>query len=227
MADADRRLLPLFLADVETTGLKAGYHRVIEVAFARIDDGRWDEFKISTYRFRPSKLDYLNGSRDAYRVNGYREGHEDWRDAPELDTEEARHQWREIRRAMGGVILLNQNVSFDARFMHAEFQAHLSAAYDEPPWGNRTWEVMAFSKKHKEARGLENAKLANVYDAIGGPALPEHRAEADVLRAIWVLATGVQAWPELWPDFAMGDPEAAKEAVRRWAAARLEAERAA
>lgn len=221
MSDVYRRLLPLFLADTETTGLKAGYHRVIEVAFARIDDGRWEDFSISTFRFKPSKLDYLNGNKAAYAVNGYHERHPDWAGAPELDTEEARQQWYAIRRQMEGVILLNQNVSFDARFLHAEFQAHLSAAYDTPPWGNRTWEVMAFSKQHKQAQKLADAKLSNVYDAIGGPALPPHRAEADVLRAVWVLATGVQAWPSLWPDFDMGDPEAAKDAVRRWAAARV------
>jgi hypothetical protein len=42
----------------------------------------------------------------------------------------------------------------------------------------------------KRRRGSEAGALHKVYELLNGPKLPEHRAEADVLRAIWVTAEG-------------------------------------
>ena len=214
--------LPIVVCDVETTGLDDRSHRVIEVSYARIDEGRWDDFKIDTFRFELSPRDYAMGEPRAYAVNGYRRGHPDWKGAPLLDSEDATHGWSKIRRDLTDVILVNQNVSFDAKFLMAEMNRHAKYAFDEAPWGHRTWEVGAYTKLHMKAAKQRGWALHKAYGLIGGPALPEHRAEADVLRAIWVMATGMELFPNVWTDFRI-DTQAAKGAVERWAKSRLSA----
>ena len=215
----ERVELPIVVCDVETTGLSDHYHRVIEVSYARIDKGDWDAFKIDTFRFELSAGDFMQGEQRAFAVNGYRRNHPDWRDAPLLDTEDARHAWSKIRRDLTDVILLNQNVSFDAKFLMAEMNRHAKYAFDEAPWGPRTWEVGAYTKLHMRAAKQRGWALHKAYNLIGGPELPEHRAEADVLRAIWVLAVGQDKFPDVWTDFRI-DTKAAMGAVERWAKSR-------
>jgi|GEM_PF-3854383 len=211
--------LPIVVCDVETTGLSDSLHRVIEVSYSRITNGGWDEFSIKTFRFELSKLDYARGEPRAYGVNGYRRGHPDWVGAPLLDTPEAWEVWATIRQELTSVILLNQNVKFDEKFLLAEMSRHSKRALDEPPWHNYTWEIGAFTRQHMKTAGLKGWALHKAYDVIGGPPLPRHRAEADVMRAIWVLAEGMLRFPKTWTDFKM-DAEAAKAAVIRWAEAR-------
>lgn len=211
--------LPIVVCDVETTGLSDTLHRVIEVGYARIDKGDWDSFNIKTVRFELSQLDYARGEPRAYAVNGYHRNHPDWAGAPVLDSPAAWEAWAGIRSDLTGVILLNQNVKFDEKFLLGEMSRHSKRALDEPPWHNYTWEIGAFTKQHMKAAKLKGWALHKAFDVIGGPPLPRHRAEADVMRAIWVLAEGMLRFPKTWTDFTM-DAEAAKRAIIRWAEAR-------
>lgn len=206
--------LPLVVCDVETTGLSDTLHRVIEVSYARVERGDWDSFNIQTYRFELSALDFARGEPRAYDINGYRRNHPDWAGAPMLDSELAWSTWAKIQRDLTKVILCNQNVAFDAKFLMGEMSRHSNRALAEPPW-HGTWEAGAFCKKFMKRAGQKGWALHKTYDLVGGPRLPRHRAEADVLRAIWVVAEGMLQFPDMWNDFTM-DKVAAKQAVERW-----------
>lgn len=212
--------LPLVVCDVETTGLSDSQHRVIEVSYARVEQGDWDAFSIKTFRFELSPMDYARGEPRAFAVNGYYRNHPEWKNAPVLDSPEAWKLWEQIKNDLTGVILCNQNVKFDEKFLLGEMSRHAKRALDEPPWHNYTWEVGAFTKQHMKKAGHKGWALHKAYDVIGGPKLPEHRAEADVLRAIWVLAEGMIQFPKTWTDFKM-DAHAAKAAVEKWAKMRV------
>lgn len=207
---------PLVICDVETTGLSPSEHRVIEVAYAKVDPQGWDRFAIKTHRFNLTPTAFRQGEARAYQVNGYYPNHPDWRGAPVIDTMPARERWKEIERDLTGVILVNQNVSFDAKFLLAEFDRCNNNIPGDPPWQEHKWEVMAFSKAHMKTAGQRGWALHKVYELLEGPKLPEHRAEADVLRAIWVLAEGMLRYPKIWDGIEF-ESEAAKTAVSRWA----------
>lgn len=214
--------LPLVICDVETTGLSEVQHRVIEVAYARVERGNWDAFHVDTFRFELSPSDYARGEPRAFAVNGYYRGHPDWVGAPLLDSPEAWDRWARIKEDLTGVILCNQNVKFDEKFLLGEMTRHAKWAVSEPPWHNYTWEIGAFCKLFMKRAGLKGWALHKTFDLIGGPKLPEHRAEADVMRAVWVLAEGMIAFPKTWADFKM-DPHAAKKAVETWSNMRVPA----
>jgi hypothetical protein len=107
----------IFAADTETLGLKPGEHRVIELSFARITDGNWSAFKIETFRFVPRPEDFVKAHPKALEVNGYRDGHPDWRGAPEVESKEAADIWRYVVDRTRGASLLCQNVPFDRAMM--------------------------------------------------------------------------------------------------------------
>ena len=211
--------LPLVICDTETTGLSPSEHRIIEVAYAKVTPGGWGDFTIRSHRFDLTPAAYRAGEARAYQVNGYQPGHPDWAGVPVIDTEAAKAQWRAIERDLTDVILVNQNVSFDAKFLLSEFDRHNNGIAGEAPWHTHKWEVMTFSKLHMKAAGQKGWALHKTYELLKGPKLPEHRAEADVLRAVWVLAEGMIKFPKVWEGVEF-DCEGAKGAVERWAKTR-------
>lgn len=199
------------IVDVETTGLEALLYRVIEVSLAVVVNDDWSNFKIETYRFELSDEDYRAGSPHAYAVNGYRPGHPDWRDAPLCGSPEAAEAWAEIRDKLRGAVLCNQNIPFDKKFIWHEIVRHRVTphaegcvySHDVEPDNSGIWErhhdeVITYSRKLADMVGKDrpnpkDAKKYNLaisYNDLKGHPLPPHRAEADVLRALWVLAWG-------------------------------------
>lgn len=224
---------PIVVLDVETLGLLPLRHRVIEVSAVRVEPGAWDSLDLKTYRFLPTEEDMLDAEPKALEVNGYRVGHPDWKGRPECGSEGAREAWEEIAGLCLGAVLVNQNVQFDANFIWEELRRHEArvpgseygtpysqVSYDLRPW-EATWDVQMFSKRLMKDAGLRGWKLGTVYDLCKGPELPPHRAEADVLRALWVLAHGVEKHPALWPDFKV-PAETVKQAVLRRAGERVQ-----
>lgn len=200
------------IVDVETTGLDARLYRVIEVALAVVENDDWSKFAIETYRFELSDEDYRAGHPAAYAVNGYRQGHPDWKGAPECGSPEAADAWAEIHSKLRGAVLCNQNIPFDKKFIFHEIVRHRVTphtqralyAHDEEPdsagiWERHHDEVITYSRKLADMVGKnrpnpKDAKKYNLtisYQDLKGHPLPPHRAEADVLRALWVLAWGL------------------------------------
>lgn len=207
---------PFVVCDVETTGLSPSEHRIIEAAYARVLPGQWDQLDIKVYRFALTPEAYSQGSPRAYEVNGYYPDHPDWKGAPVIDSPEAKAAWQEIERDLTDAVLMNQNVAFDAKFLQAEIDRCHAGISGDPPWHDGLWEVMDFSKAHMKKAGQRGWALHKVYELLNGPKLPEHRAEADVLRAIWVTAEGFLQFPKVWENVTF-EAEAAKVAVQRWA----------
>lgn len=218
----------IVICDTETTGLDTQRHRIIEIALARVDDDNWDDFRVETFRIDIPRSEYERGEPRAYEVNGYHPGHPDWEGAPLCDTPEATEVYAKIAARLHKAALVNQNAAFDARFLWEEISRHgvLRVGSDTPyssdadikgaPWEGNIWDVQAFSRALMKAAGKKGWKLHTVYEEVcGGPALPRHRAEADVMRALWVLAVGKQRHPEIWPDFRVPS-EKVCEAVARW-----------
>lgn len=203
----------IFAADTETLGLIPGEHRVIELSFARVTDGDWSNFKIETFRFVPRPEHFVKAHPKALEVNGYREGHPDWKGAPEIGSPEAADIWRYVVSRTRGAALLCQNVPFDRGMMWEEMRLHGAYAVphgvgpEDGPWEKHFIEVRKCSTFLQKKHGWRSASLNPLYEAccstFGAPQLPhQHRSESDVLRALWVWAhasalSGDASVPEL------------------------------
>ena len=206
--------MKLAFVDVETTGLDCAQHRVIEVAVLRVDSegvGQ-DCAKPWVFRFRPSPTDLNLADPESLKVNGYEPGHPDWRGAPECGSPEAQDQWATVAGLLLDAGLVGHNVRFDRGFLWHELVRHevrsrktrepytlAERESDDGPWTRRFVDTQAYGYGVSLAHGLSGWGLAHCYKALGGPTLPQHRAEADVLRTLWLYAHGVRPWA---PDHA-------------------------
>lgn len=191
--------MDIVAVDTETLGLKAGFHRVIEVSVARVVANDWGNFTIKTFRFRPRAEDFAVAEPRALEVNGYRPGHPDWEGVPEIQSPEAQAQWAQVLEAVRGARLLCQNVPFDRKMCWAELTLHdvyapTAGATDlDGPWDAESIEVRKASSYMQKRFGYESASLNPLYrnceTMLGAPQLAlQHRSECDVLRALWVWA---------------------------------------
>ena len=189
----------IFAADTETLGLQPAIHRVIELSFARVDNHDWAGLKIETFRFVPKPEHMTAAHPKALEVNGYHDGHPDWRGCPEVGSPEAAEIWRYALSRMRGAQLLCQNVPFDRGMMWEELRLHGAYAVpvgvgpEDGPWERACIEVRDASKFLQKRHGWSTASLNPLYEicrtSFGAPALPtSHRSESDVLRALWVWA---------------------------------------
>ena len=211
----------LFFADVETTGLSPKGARVLEVCFSRVSEPNgWATATVTTFRFRAPPEVFKAAHPKALAANGYMHDHPDWKDWPLMGTTEARASWEAVREAAKGALLINQNVGFDRGFMWSEFFHHglyavpteveaeelgegatseEARAQVKIPWLRHCVDVQTYSRAFAKRYRSPNFRLATIYDALGGPALPPHRAEADVLRAMWVYGSGEQRFAKDYP----------------------------
>lgn len=177
--------------DTETTGLNPCRHRIIEVSVARVEGDDWESLALRTWRFHPGEEDLFYAEPKALEVNGYRPDHPDWEGRPFCGSEEAQGAWSEIADRLGGCVLTNQNVLFDERFIWAELQNHgLVLDGSAKPWGSQCEDLQVFSRAIAKQHRSKRWRLSKIYELLNGPRIPLHRAEADVLAAIWVYAWG-------------------------------------
>lgn len=192
---AQTSLSDLAFVDVETTGLNDKLHRVIEIAVTRVrpDPATWDQpLAQACFRFTPSSDDIAQAEPSAFKANGFHLAHPDWADAPPLDSDAATAAWKRVAEITRKASIASQNVPFDRGFMWEELDRrgllYTHAQYGLlPPWERRFVELQSFSWLIAHEKGLGQFGLHYAYDAIGGPALTEHRAEADVKRGMAVM----------------------------------------
>lgn len=214
----------ILLTDTETLGLTPGYHRVIEISYARIVDNDWGSFKIITHRLKPRDEDFVKAHPRALEVNGYRDGHPEWVGAPEIQTLVAAEIWREVLTAARDARLMCQNVPFDRSMIWEELRLH--GVYDVPvgvgpldgPWDKAFIETRPYAKQIAKYLGFSSGSLNPVYEQcvqhLGAPPVPQaHRSESDVLRTAWVWAHAA----ELCNDNTVPSADV-KRAVERWIA---------
>lgn len=182
----------LVFLDCETSGLypEKGA-RVIELYYEVLNP--WPDFSVKEkglLRWNLSRHDMEFAEPKALEINGYTRNAGDWETAPELGTAESAAQWQKLYDVLKGAEIHNQNVNFDLGFINNEFRM---CRIKETPWLRQTGDLTSLCMMLRDEYGVvkngrPTASLHPVYDAIGGPPLPEHRADADVQRAKFVYS---------------------------------------
>jgi len=174
---------PWIVLDLETTGMRPGPARIIEVAAYCLDAGGvTDRFVtlVRPNRLIPRQVQHLTGISQTMA--------------------DAAPSWREVGPALqaflGETAWMAHNVGFDARFLEAGF-----AALDLPmPPGVR---ICTLRWARKAIPGGRHG-LAVLSRRLGVSAVPAHRAEADVAatyRVALALAHLLPATVRDWPQF--------------------------
>lgn len=192
---AQTSLSDLAFIDVETTGLNDQIHRVIEIAVTRVrpDPATWDApLDHVCFRFTPSSDDMARAEAEAFKINGFHVAHPEWAGAPAIDGPEAEAAWKRVAQITRKASLASQNVPFDRGFLWEELKRRGLLFNHEkggllPPWERRFVELQSYSWLIAQEAGLGQFGLHFAYDALGLPPVPEHRAEADVVRGIAVM----------------------------------------
>ena len=174
------------LVDTETTGLDPTRHRVIEAGVLLVELTKEGVKTIaSPFVFRQKvSLRTTQWSPGAFKVNKYFEGHPDWEYAPDAGSEIVCANWQQLADVTEKAILCSQNIEgFDKPFMTMELER-----FDiKPKWDRRSIELMSFSAFVAVEKNQPKFPLHDIYTALGGPPLEEHRALADIMRGKFVL----------------------------------------
>lgn len=182
--------LKLGLLDVETTGLDEKKHRVVECCLQVLEFSRIEPtIKVLDSLYFKHSL-FLDKKRENYaeialKINGY--NHEpggEWAGMPDVNSYQAFENWSRFNQIAKDVILTSQNVNFDKEFIKSEM-ARFSI---EPSWNRRSCDLTTLSILIQFfEHGQEKFGLHDVYNTLGFPKLPEHRAKADVERGLAIL----------------------------------------
>jgi len=174
----------LAFIDTETTGLEPGLNRVVEAGLQIVEVTPSDmKVHFSTVLRQRVDLTTCSWSAEALKVNGYHHSHPDWADAPWAGSPEAHERWQYFSDMIGQSVLCSQNVPFDRDFIAVE----LARLGIKPRWDRRVVDIQALSAVAAIKMGLPKFGLHQVYEALGGPKLQEHRALADIERGKFVF----------------------------------------
>jgi len=154
----------LAFVDVETTGLNACLHEIIEISIVRVyPDGRED---IYTTKIRPERIEYAEPT--ALEINGYNE--EEWHAAPSADLVMPR-----IAEMLTDCVLIAHNVRFDEEFIAESLHRNgLRARYDR-----RIIDTITLA--HEHLYHLPFLSLDSIRRYFGWSLSGGHRAEKDAL----------------------------------------------
>ncbi len=174
------------VTDLETTGLSAGYHDIIEVGLCLLAPRTLRtvaELSIKVKPRHPGRIDHY-----ASMINGYNP--EDWREAASL--REALEEYAELTH---GAVFAAHNAKFDWSFIHEGF----CAAKVEHGLHERYLDTMWLAWNKFSPHGLERRSLKEVAKFLHLPPEPKvHRAingarlAAEVLRRVAVGAVEVK-----------------------------------
>ena len=177
IAAADYPRLPVFrdagfrsfvAYDIETTGLRSAFDSIIEIGAVRVVDGMISEeqkftFQTFVHPYKTRINDHITG------ITGIT--NEMVRNAPEMWD-----AFNEFADFVGDDILLgfNNNI-FDDRFIER------AGRYANRVITNKSFDVLTYAKRFKNALGAENLKLGTVSSLLGIENPQAHRALADAI----------------------------------------------
>jgi DNA polymerase III epsilon subunit-like protein len=180
---------PTFLfIDTETTGLRPGFHEIIEIGCV-VAESHMDLFgkeqlvetAARTWRIHP--LYPERAQAEALKINGY--GRRDWSDAVPKDR-----AYRELAELGKGKILLAQNMSFDWSFLLAEAQT-VNVAIENVFF--RKLDLMSMAFLYARIKDLELKRFSleamcehfGVNNPAAHEALADARAAFEVFKHLW------------------------------------------
>ena len=157
---------PYVVVDIETTGGRAGNHRITEIGMVKRINGEsvaeWQSL-INPQRHIPSQITSLTGIDDAMVA-----------DAPVFsDVADSVEEFTQ------GCIFVAHNVNFDYGFFKAEFE-RLDRFYRRP-------KLCTVREMRKAFPGLRSYSLANLTDYFGIEMQRHHRAMSDAMAAAELL----------------------------------------
>ena len=120
---------------------------------------------------------------EAVEVNGYYDGHPDWKNSAVIGSVEAKEDYRKFIAASKRAMLTAYHLPFDKGFLQAELECYGLV----PQWDRRGIELMSYGLLVALDKGLDKMPLHAIYESLGGPKLPEHRAMADIERGKFVF----------------------------------------
>lgn len=155
---------PLAFTDLETTGLFAQRHEIIELGLVLVDQETLDVLDEMNVKVRPEHIETADAK--ALEVNGYKE--EEWKDAQPLDT-----VMREYAQKVPNAIPAGWNVQFDVKFLEAAFLE----TDIENPMDYHIRDVSTLAAELFRTKGLGRLKMKYVSEFLGITPEPEpHRA---------------------------------------------------
>jgi len=171
-----REIKPQLLAfvDVETTGLKAGYHELLEIAVVVVIAPSMHVVGELCVKVLPEHMDRAHPK--ALEVNGYTP--EAWCDAAPLHV-----ALEMLSPLLQGALMVGHNVSFDKGFITAAYE---QCGMKYPKADYHTLDTVSLAWPLKVKGKVKNLKLHTLCDYFGISNEGEHAALADVLRTIKV-----------------------------------------
>ncbi len=162
---------PIAITDIETTGLSAKTHEIIEIGMVLVDQNTLEIIDTLEIKIKPEFPE--RGSARAFEVNGYNP--EEWLEAVTLP--EAMKLYAEKTK---GAVFCAHNVTFDWSFVCEAFEkAGIECLLDYHRLDTLT---MAWSKLG--SKGLTRMRLSSVCEFLGLEPEPEpHRAMNGAMSA--------------------------------------------
>lgn len=156
--------MKLAYIDTETTGLRAGWHEMIELAIIIEVGGQIIEQY--HWRLRPQNMERANET--ALKINGY--SHSKWRDAIEFSTIAF-----DVKEILSGCIVIGHNPIFDIDFLNESlFMAGVPGIHPKMI----DTRVLVFEHLH----WLQSTSMDTVRKFFGWPTDKAHTAEFDAMQ---------------------------------------------
>ncbi len=166
---------PIAITDVETTGLDAAVHEIVEVGLVIINQQTLEIVDTFAAKVRPLHIERASAA--ALAINGYAEA--DWKDAVELCDALAIYG-EKTRDAMFAA----HNVTFDWSFVHEAFRK--TGVENRMDYHRIDLFTLAWSKL--QTSGLKKFNLNEIAKYLGIPEEPmPHRALNGAMIAYQVL----------------------------------------
>ena len=158
---------PLFVVDVETSGLDPYLHEITEISIMHIDRRTLEPiFQLTT----KAQFDYLSADPGALKINGFDPAA--WRDAT---TQKKLAEM--LVSYLDGAQIIGHNPSFDVSFLRALFARHRIKCIID----HRLIDTMTLAHEHLEPLGLESLSLDSIRGFLSWSLDDAHTAEQDVI----------------------------------------------
>lgn len=160
------------IIDIETTGLRADYHEIIEIAIIQLDGDKVEKWST---KLAPKHLERAHPR--ALEINGYNS--KSWRMAPSF--EDVAHI---IERKLSSGVVMGHNVKFDIGFLNEAL-----FTVERRPIKLRQIDTVALAYEHLHPLGLESLSMDSIRAFVGLSTRGAHTAlkDAEDVLYLWRL----------------------------------------